>query len=125
MTITLRSIDPFSPALLIKVESLPAVVGRNGQSDVCVNNKWISNRHCELFEQDGQIFICDHRSQHGVSVNGKRVKQSVLNSGDELTLGIRVFEVRCPESADSSDAASPGGGKKKRSVRERSTAAAE
>lgn len=93
MKVKLVSIDPWSPALEFVLDSWPVTLGRDGQCDIRIDERWISHPHCELNCSNGSVSVRDIDSKHGTLVNGQPVGQAVLNSGDTLTVGIRSFRV--------------------------------
>jgi pSer/pThr/pTyr-binding forkhead associated (FHA) protein len=93
MNVKLTTIDPFSPPIDLEIKRLPIVIGKDRRTDVLVADRGVSERHCEIFEQDGKLSIRDLESQEGILVNGARVSAAVLQTGDIVTIGIRVFRV--------------------------------
>ena len=72
-------------------------VGRHDECQIRIKSSQVSRRHCELFEKKGLLIVKDLGSSNGTLVNGKRIEgQSVLEPGDELTIGgvkLRVAKV--------------------------------
>ena len=72
-------------------------VGRHDDCQIRIKSSQVSRRHCELFEKKGLLMVKDLGSSNGTLVNGKRIEgQSVLEPGDELTIGgvkLRVAKV--------------------------------
>lgn len=93
MKVKLISNDMWSPALEFTVDQFPLVIGRNGESDVKFEDRWMSAQQCELNAADDELEVRDLRSRHGTLVNGKQIRRAVLKSGDTLTVGIRSFRV--------------------------------
>lgn len=63
-------------------------VGRHDNCHIRIKSSQVSRRHCELFEKKGLLIVRDLGSANGTIVNGKRIDgQSVLEPGDELTIG--------------------------------------
>jgi pSer/pThr/pTyr-binding forkhead associated (FHA) protein len=63
------------------------LIGRNEDCDVQVESTMISRHHCEILLEAGFHRLKDLTSSHGTFVNGRRVIESGLDSGDELTVG--------------------------------------
>jgi pSer/pThr/pTyr-binding forkhead associated (FHA) protein len=64
-----------------------AVVGRHALCDIVLDDITVSRHHAEV-ERDGEKFtIADLRSLNGTYVNGERVEQAELTSGDALQIG--------------------------------------
>ncbi len=73
-------------------------IGSGEENDCVINypSLGLSRKHC-VIEYDGQIYtIEDQNSANGTFVNGKRLLSGVktqLRGGDQIRLGISVFEV--------------------------------
>jgi len=65
----------------------PATIGRGSAANLRIVDEFISRIHCEVFLRENEIVIRDLNSSNGVFVNGQRVQEKVLNSGDKLLLG--------------------------------------
>lgn len=89
-------------------------VGRHPQNNVVISAGGISNKHCELIVQGGAVTIRDLTSTNGTYVNGAKITEKQLKSGDNVMLGklysfdwqsaIRVGEAPVPPSAEPSSA---------------------
>ncbi len=79
----------------------PTSVGRHPTNEIRLNDREISKHHALLEERDGGWFVRDTQSSNGTFVNGRRVKESPLQHGDELHLGsMRLsFRIEQPESS--------------------------
>lgn len=69
------------------VTHLPAILGRDLNSDVRLADPWVSRRHCVLDEIKGTLVVRDLGSKHGTFVNGHRGSDSHVLPGDRLTIG--------------------------------------
>lgn len=107
MKVRLVSNDMWSPALEFTIERLPTVIGRNGKSDISLNDRRVSAQHCELDQVDGELIVRDLKSKHGTMVNGQQVKHLVLKSGDTLGVGIRSFCVSYRRTRRKQEVAGP------------------
>jgi pSer/pThr/pTyr-binding forkhead associated (FHA) protein len=115
MNVRLVSNDPWFPVLDFTVDRFPLIIGRNGKSDLAIDNRWISDCHCELSWIQGRLTVRDLMSTHGTYINGESVTESQLQPGDTLMLGIRSFCISCSRAASpisSHDPARPGRSKK-------------
>ncbi|MCX4241506.1 hybrid sensor histidine kinase/response regulator [Paraliomyxa miuraensis] len=64
------------------------VLGRGKDCDAIVSDQGISRRHALVGRNtDGHYYVRDLDSRNGVRVNGHRVKEAVLEFGDEIALG--------------------------------------
>ena len=93
MKIKLVSLAPGTPKVRAVINKLPAVLGRNSEADVRLDDNWISRVHCEISEVNGRLLVRDLGSTNGTLVNGKQVKEADLLPGDLLTVGLTSFKV--------------------------------
>lgn len=70
------------------------VVGRQQECDLCVPLMVVSRKHCEINEDGGVLRVRDLGSRNGTLVNGKKIAEAVLNSGDTLQVGPVSFAVQ-------------------------------
>src|SRR3954447_15141721 len=81
----------------IKLGEGVTTIGRHDECNLRIKSSQVSRKHCELFEKKGLLMVKDLGSSNGTLVNGKRIEgQSVLEPGDELTIGgvkLRVAKV--------------------------------
>lgn len=79
------------PGRQYAVETDETLIGRHPNTDITLVDKGVSREHAViLWEEDGYA-IEDLQSTNGICVNGKRVRSSPLNSGDELRIGSHLF----------------------------------
>lgn len=92
------------------------LIGRARSCDVRATVAGISHVHCVIVRQAAEYLVRDLESRSGTFVNGRRVSEAVLQSGDELVVGplsLRVWLPDCPPAAppessiSSDDAHSP------------------
>ena len=60
--------------------------GRDKSNLLCIPNPNISNMHFEIKFNEGSYSIYDVDSLNGVFVNGIKIKNTVLNNGDNITI---------------------------------------
>jgi len=85
----------FAPLLLkLEAESIciemacpDALLGRHSAADFRLGFPEISRRHCRLVFENGIWHIYDLRSLNGIFVNGERVSEAILYTGDRLRIG--------------------------------------
>ena len=76
------------------IRPLPFRVGRQADSDLFLNSRHGSQRHAELFEQAGKLWVRDLDSTNGTSVNGQRLKRPKrLADGDVVHFADREYQV--------------------------------
>jgi predicted component of type VI protein secretion system len=66
-------------------------IGRSGDCTLCLPENGVSARHAVIERHADGYHIRDLDSANGVHVNGRRVKQQRLASGDELEIGVVRF----------------------------------
>jgi pSer/pThr/pTyr-binding forkhead associated (FHA) protein len=93
MKIRLVTTDPWSPSLELVAERLPALLGSSPEADIQIDDRRISPMHCEFRLDNGQVRVRDLNSEHGLLVNQQPVQHALLESGDLLTVGIRVLRI--------------------------------
>jgi len=71
----------------------PMILGRSRDADLTLRHALISRKHCEIVESQGAIIVRDLGSLNGTFVGGKRINETALNAGDELTVGSVTFRV--------------------------------
>jgi pSer/pThr/pTyr-binding forkhead associated (FHA) protein len=67
------------------------VIGRRHSCDLCIPLMSVSRRHCQLNSDDGVLKIRDLNSRNGTYLNGKRIKEAVIQAGDSIKIGPLTF----------------------------------
>jgi hypothetical protein len=78
----------------IALHKLPAIVGRDPQAEVPLDDPWMSRAHCVLDQCDGYLVVRDLGSRNGVFLNGRRVRQSAVLPGERFTVGLTKITVQ-------------------------------
>ncbi len=89
--------------LLVPVGREVIHIGRGLSADLHLDEGSVSRRHAILVHRESGARILDDRSANGTIVNGRRVTQADLNSGDVIVLGrvvLRYLELLDDERAD-------------------------
>ncbi len=73
--------------LLVPVGSEVIHIGRGLSADLHLDEGSVSRRHAILVSRGAGVRILDDRSANGTFVNGRRVTQADLSSGDVIVLG--------------------------------------
>lgn len=89
------------PAQLLALTDGPSILldkpilllGRHGECDVQLNSRKVSRRHCCVAQVRDFLVVRDLGSTNGVRINGHRVAEGKLRSGDELTIGNFRYQV--------------------------------
>ncbi len=62
-------------------------IGRKQDNHLIIDDKTVSSYHCEIHFDGKQYSILDKGSTNGTFVNGERVNQQILHSGDTIKIG--------------------------------------
>lgn len=64
------------------------VIGRSQDADICLDDKLISRKHCELSVGERGIVVHDLDSRNGTALNGKRFRgERTARPGDQVKVG--------------------------------------
>jgi len=69
------------------IHTEPIYIGRNPQSSIFIDNPAVSFNHAQVFFQDDKYYAKDLGSLNGTFVNGARIDQVMLQSGDTIEIG--------------------------------------
>lgn len=89
------------PAQLLALDSGPSILldkpilllGRHPECDIQIDSRKISRRHCCIAQVSDYLVVRDLGSTNGIRINGIRVIEGRLISGDELTIGNARYKV--------------------------------
>lgn len=103
------------PAKLVSLSDGPSILldkpivllGRHAECDVQINSRKISRRHCCIARVQDYLVVRDLGSTNGLRINGVRVVEGRLRTGDELTIGNHRYQVSITDSL--SDASTRAG----------------
>jgi hypothetical protein len=70
------------------IEADATTAGRRPDSDVFLDDVTVSRRHATIERRSGAFFVRDDGSLNGTYVNGERVEETRLASGDEIQIGM-------------------------------------
>jgi predicted component of type VI protein secretion system len=90
------------PAQLLALNDGPSILldkpilllGRDLECDIRLDSRKISRRHCCIAQVSEKLLIRDLGSTNGVRINGVRVVEGQIKSGDELMIGNFRYRVR-------------------------------
>lgn len=72
---------------LIEAEDATVTIGRQPDSVIFLDDVTVSRMHAEIRRRDDGFHVHDRGSLNGTYVNGERVEETKLASGDELQVG--------------------------------------
>lgn len=76
--------DGGGEARRVTIEQFPFKIGRAETADLRVESVEVSREHAEIVERNGMYLVRDLGSTNGTHVNGKPIKETLLNDGDIL-----------------------------------------
>jgi pSer/pThr/pTyr-binding forkhead associated (FHA) protein len=73
----------------------PLVIGRLPECEIVLQDSNVSRRHAELRRSGDGVFVTDLGSTNGTRVNGTPIREQMLTSGDEVSVGSTrlIFEM--------------------------------
>ncbi len=80
-------IDPNGHRTRVPVSPLPFRIGRAPDSNLILRDSRASRTHARIFVEEGEYWIEDCESRHGIFVNEQRVSRSVLHNSDRIDFG--------------------------------------
>jgi pSer/pThr/pTyr-binding forkhead associated (FHA) protein len=69
-------------------------IGRRKDMDLILSDTTVSAEHARVFFQEGGLWIEDLKSMNGTLVNDRRIRRSLLQANDRITLGKYELEVQ-------------------------------
>jgi pSer/pThr/pTyr-binding forkhead associated (FHA) protein/subtilisin family serine protease len=72
-------------------------LGRSSDNDIHLSDSLVSRKHARIELQGGLFTIIDLDSANGTFVNGQRIRQHGLRSGDEIRVGHSQLRFRTPQ----------------------------
>jgi len=94
--------EPGAPAHRIVLDPLPFRLGRSATANYTIYSPQVSKEHTEIFRAGKEFRIRDLGSTNGTFVNGVRVKESPLVSGDIIHVATKELRFGC-EPAEATD----------------------
>ncbi len=83
----------------IVISRQPVLIGRSGDSGLCVPHDTVSRLHCMVWQDDMGFRVCDLGSTNGTRVNGAMVQEAALGDGDRILLGEVELRFGCDFAA--------------------------
>ncbi|MHC4440974.1 MAG: FHA domain-containing protein [Planctomycetota bacterium] len=76
-----------------------AVLGRQKDNDIIIEDKLASRRHCSLQPYEDAFILCDLDSRNGTRIKNKPIDKAVIKDGDIFRIGrtkLRIFKDSAP-----------------------------
>ncbi|MEP3481944.1 MAG: ATP-binding protein [Fuerstiella sp.] len=80
------------------------VIGRSVGSTIRIDDTEVSRRHAEISFHDGNFRITDLASANGTFLDGERISNEILRTGNSLRIGSTLLTFQNPESSVSPNA---------------------
>lgn len=74
-------------------DARPVRVGRRSDNDVRIRDPQVSRYHCQVEQLEHSLMVRDLDSSNGTFVNGLRITEAIVKSGDRLTMANTRFTV--------------------------------
>src|SRR5580693_6202331 len=85
----LAVINPSGNRSRVPLDPLPFTIGRQGDNNLVLRDNRASRAHARIVSENGDYFVEDLNSRHGVFVNGQRVKRQKLTDADRIDFGFQ------------------------------------
>jgi adenylate cyclase len=70
------------------------MIGRSSENDIVLNDFSVSRRHARIAREGERWVVYDNQSTNGIRVNDRFVPQAVIGTGDVISVGTFVLNVR-------------------------------
>ena len=71
----------------VAIDVFPFLIGRQGDNHLVLRDNRISRSHARIAAENGEYYVEDLDSRHGVYLNGQRTKRGKLHEGDRIDFG--------------------------------------
>jgi len=85
----LEVMNPSGNRNRMKLDPLPFLMGRQADNHLVLRDNRASRTHARIVFEDGEYFVEDLNSRHGVFVNGQRITRHKLASSDRIDFGFQ------------------------------------
>ena len=85
----LAVVNPSGSRSRLAIAPLPFLIGRQGDNHLVLRDNRASRSHARIIVEEGEYFIEDLKSRHGVYVNGHRVSRQKLVNSDHIDFGFQ------------------------------------
>lgn len=99
---------PDQGTVFVLPDGTPFLIGRSHATATQLSDPWVSRTHCRIDSDRGMLRLTDVGSKRGTFVNGQRVFDCELRSGDAIHIGTTELRFQ-GESAESPAAPRRGG----------------
>jgi two-component system, NtrC family, sensor kinase len=93
---TLRVIQGPDKGRVIDIDGESSIIGRDPACEIPLRDPGVSRNHARLDLKNGKSVLKDLGSSNGTLVNGVRVREATLQTGDQIRVGNTVLAVGLP-----------------------------
>lgn len=81
------------------IRSFRTTLGRSESNHIVIQDESVSRVHAIIEKnEDGTLVILDNQSRNGIAINGIKKEMSLIQSGDQITLGSIVLKLEFPRA---------------------------
>ena len=77
---------------LLTFGEAPFIVGRDSQCDLTISEQAVSRQHAKFERSTDGFTVTDLNSTNGTWVNGEKIQTQILQSGNRVRVGGRIFK---------------------------------
>ncbi|MDR2581066.1 MAG: FHA domain-containing protein [Fibromonadaceae bacterium] len=85
---------PEEERCIVNIPIKGLLIGRASFCDLQLKDEFVSERHCKVFFENGDLFIEDLGSTNGTFINGAEVQKSILELEQNIQIGVSVLKVQ-------------------------------
>lgn len=81
-------VNPSGNRSRVLLDPIPFTIGRHPDNHLVLRDNRASRHHARIFQADGEFYVEDLGSRHGLYVNGERISRRRLAGGDRIDFGV-------------------------------------
>jgi len=98
LTAWLEGISGDYRGMRIPLPQADTLLGRSQVCDVRISKENVSRQHAKIRFAEGRYYLQDQGSALGTRLNGQSVQASVINDGDQISIGDTIFRFHLQKS---------------------------
>ena len=83
----------------VLIKTFPALIGRDPKSDIVVQDSSVSRFHLRIRKRGNIHIVEDLNSSNGTFINGERIHNATIHTGDQILIGDTVFMFAAAEES--------------------------
>ncbi len=84
---------------VIELDRLLVLIGSDPAADIVIADRGVADYHAEITYEKGFYVLRHLEGRRGVAVNGKSIKEYILEDNDEIQIADHVFVFKAPTPA--------------------------